>query len=132
MTNKINQMKFTTASDTQSYSKIDIYQSLEDALSNILVSKHYSSDIRLGVVFQCFPKNNTIHKGKSFKKMRRKTKTLELYLALDYERVMQGTDEENLSHIKDVFLKGCETFLKPMKGFKWNEFYEEVQKQMKS
>ncbi len=54
--------------------------------------------------------------------MRRKTKTLELYLVLDYERIMQGTEEENLQHIKEVFVTGSETFLKPLKGFDWNAF----------
>ncbi len=54
--------------------------------------------------------------------MRRKTKTLELYLVLDYNRIMQGTDEENLQHIKEVFLQGYATFLKEMKGFDWEGF----------
>jgi len=39
---------------------------------------------------------------------------------------MNGTDEENLLHIKEVFVKGCETFLKPMKGFRWEEFEEDL------
>ncbi len=76
---------------------------------------------RLGIVFECF-----IKKGTSKKIQRSKTKTLELYLILDYERIMQGTDPENLQHVKEVFLKGCETFLKPLKDFKWNEFEEQL------
>jgi len=63
---------------------------------------------------------------KQTKSLRRKTKTLELYLVLDYERVMNGSDPENLSHIKEVFVKGCETFLKPMKGFRWEEFESKI------
>jgi len=73
-------------------------------------------------IFQCFENVKNGRKVEEFKTMRRKTQTLELYLILDYERIMQGSDEENLQHIKEVFVKGCETFLKPLKGFKWEEF----------
>jgi len=78
------------------------------------------------IVFKAFPVNDALHKNEAFSRMRRKTKTLELYLILDYERIMQGTDPENLQHIKEVFLKGCETFLKPLKDFKWNEFIQKI------
>ena len=66
------------------------------------------------VVFQAFPKNDPIHKGEEFKRFRRKTKTLELYLVLDYERVMAGTDDENLIYLKEIFIAGCERFLKSL------------------
>ena len=56
----------------------------------------------------------------------RRTSVHLYYLLLDYERIMNGTDEENLLHIKEVFVKGCETFLKPMKGFRWEEFEEQL------
>ena len=39
---------------------------------------------------------------------------------------MQGADIENLQHIKEVFLQGCETFLKPMKSFDWENFEKEI------
>ncbi len=39
---------------------------------------------------------------------------------------MNGTDPENLNPIKEVFLKGCETFVKPLKDFKWEEFMEKL------
>ncbi len=58
--------------------------------------------------------------------MRRKTRTLELYFVLDYERIMQGTDKENLQNIKDVFMEGCKTFLKEMKNFDWDSFEKEL------
>jgi hypothetical protein len=39
---------------------------------------------------------------------------------------MQGTDEENLLHINEVFLKGCETFLIPLKSFDCEGFEGKV------
>jgi len=79
------------------------------------------------IIFQAINPQSP-RKVEEYKRMRRKTKTLELYLILDYERMMQGTDPENLQHIKEVFLKGCETFLMPLKDFKWKEFNDEIQK----
>ncbi len=82
------------------------------------------------VILQAYPFNFQAFKAKQFKKMRRKTKTLELYLVLDYERIMQSSDEENLAHVKTVFMQGCEKFLKPMKGFDLETFNEEIQKKL--
>jgi len=83
------------------------------------------------IIFQAFPKDYPARKVLEYKIQRRKTKTLELYLILDYERIMQGTDPENLQHIKEVFVKGCETFLKPLKEFKWEEFNNQIQNILK-
>lgn len=76
----------------------------------------------LFIIFQSFPPNYPARKVEEFKRMRRKTKTLELYLVLDYDKIRLGTDDENLEYIKEIFFKGCETFIKPMKGFDWNAF----------
>jgi len=123
-------MKFTTASTQDIFHKLDVYEKLEELLTTIKISEFSLLINDLGVVFQCFPLNNP-RKVEEFKTMRRKTKTLELYLVLDYERIMQGSDEENLLHIKEVFVKGCETFLKPIKGFKWEEFNIQIQNILK-
>jgi len=55
---------------------------------------------------------------------------LELYLVLDYEKIGAGTDIENLAHIKDVFLKGCEAFLKPLKGFNYDGFIANIHEKL--
>jgi len=114
-------MKFTTASTKEVFHKLDVYEELDKLMANIKLEEFVQSINDIGFVFQCFPLNNP-RKVLEYKSIRRKTKTLELYLVLDYERIMQGTDEENLQHFKEVFVKGCEAFLKPIKGFRWEEF----------
>ncbi len=116
---------FTSAYHEAIEHKIKVYRELKH-IEKIDFSYNAFNDLL--IFLQCFPKDIESRKVLEYKIMRRKTKTLELYLILDYERIMQGTDPENLLHIKEVFLKGCETFLKPMKGFRWEEFSDEMQK----
>ncbi len=121
---------FSAALHEEIKDKIFIYQKLE-MINNFINLKNYTNSLNeLIIIFQAInPKSP--RKVTEFKRLRRKTKTLELYLILDYERIMQGSDQENLQHIKEVFLKGCETFLKPLKGFKWNEFNNQIQNILK-
>lgn len=98
---------------------------LKDVVEKIDISKYTQLFNELFIIFQCFPKANP-RKVEVFKKLGRKTKTLELYLVLDYDLIMKGSEAENLQHIKEVFLKGCETFLKPLKDFKYNEFENKI------
>jgi len=119
--------EITIATNEFANNKLDIVLNLRNKLNNSIKLSDFTSNIEtLFIIFQCFPKDTKSRKVEEFKTMRRKTKTLELYLVLDYERIMQGTDEENLLHIKEVFLKGCETFLKPLKGFDWEGFEGKV------
>ena len=106
--------------------KLRILDNLRELTSNFNILNYSNQINELFFIFQCVPFDFKGHKVKEFKRLRRKTKTLELYLILDYERIMQGTDPENLQHIKEVFLKGCETFLKPLKEFKYNEFETKI------
>jgi len=106
--------------------KLFITSVINDKLKTIQLNEYSLNLDFILIIFQCFPKDFKSIKPQEYKRLRRKTKTLELYLILDYERIMQGTDEENLNHIKEVFLKGCETFLKPLKGFKWEEFETKI------
>ena len=113
---------FTSAFWHEVKPKLDIYRQMQPQVQAINISKYTEKFEKLLVIFQCFPADIKSRKVETFKKIRHKTKTLELYLVLDYNRIMQGTDEENLQHIKEVFLQGCETFLKDMKGFDWEGF----------
>ena len=102
---------------------------LKHDIEQIDILNYTQAISELFIVFQCFPQDNP-RKVEQFKRLRRKTKILELYLVLDYERIINGTDEEILSYMKEVFIKGCETFLKPMKDFDWEGFYKEVMKRL--
>ncbi len=124
----MNTIKITDAYFAPAREKLDKISDLKKQVRNIMLNEYTNQFDILFIIFQCFPKDIKSRKVVEFKIQRRKTKTLELYLILDYERIMQGTDPENLQHIKEVFLKGCETFLKPLKDFKWKEFNDEVQK----
>jgi len=115
-------IKFTGAFWHEIKEKVNIYKELKKLLSSFDLSPYNNDSFDLFIVFQAFPKDYPARKVEEFKIQRRKTNTVELYLVLNYERVMQSSYEENLTYIKDVFLKGCETFLKPLKGFKWEEF----------
>ncbi len=106
--------------------KLNCISNIRDKVEDYIIKDYTNLFDNLFIIFQAYPKDFPAFKAKEYKIMRRKTKTLELYLILDYERIMQGTDPENLQHIKEVFLKGCETFLKPLKDFKWNEFEEQL------
>ncbi len=123
----MKQVEITLAQHASLEKKLFIVNKLSNELNEFLkISIYTNSFTTLFIIFQCFPKDIKSRKVEEFKTMRRKTKTLELYLVLDYERIMQGSDEENLQHIKEVFVKGCETFLKPLKEFKWKEFEEQL------
>jgi len=113
---------FTAAYWHEIKEKIDVYNELENILNSFDLCAFNQELFKLLIVFQCFPKDTKSRKVEEYKIQRRKTSTLELYLVLNYERIIQGSDEENLTYIKEVFLKGCETFLKPQKGFKWEGF----------
>jgi len=118
-------IKFTSASWHEIGSKIDVVITFYQSFTNFEITPFSENLNGIFVIFQAFPK--TIQrKVLEYQIMRRKTKVLELYLILDYERIMQGSDQENLQHIKEVFVKGCETFLKPLKGFRWEEFEEKL------
>jgi len=120
--------EITVATNELANNKLDGILALRNDLNNnIKLVEKTSSFETLFIIFQCFPKDIKSRKVEEFKTLRRKTKTLELYLMLDYERIMQGSDQENLQHIKEVFVKGCETFLKPMRGFRWEEFNNQIQ-----
>jgi len=125
----MKQIEITLAQHATLEKRLFIVNNLSNLLNEFLMLSDFTKSFNtLFFIFQCFPKDIKSRKVVEFKIIRRKTKTLELYLILDYERIMQGTDSENLQHIKEVFLKGCETFLKPLKDFKWEEFNYEVQK----
>ena len=120
----MTKIKFTTSSTEEALKKINGFDTLNYLFGDI---EFEISTIQIVLfVFKAFPKDDNLHNQQDFKRLRRKTQSLEIYLILDYERIMQGSDEENLSHIKEVFVKGCETFLKPMKGFKWEEFEAKI------
>jgi len=118
-------IKFTIACHKEIENKIKIHFFL-DNITGIDLSLFTNNVENVFVVFQSFNPSSKAMIAKERKTMRRKTKTLELYLILDYERIMNGTDPENLQHIKEVFVKGCETFLKPLKDFKWEEFIQKI------
>jgi len=118
----MSRIKITEAYFQPVGKKLNITVDFENEMQSIDLKEFTNQFETLFIIFQCFPKDTKSRKVEEFKTMRRKTKTLELYLVLDYERIMQSSDPENLLHIKEVFLKGCETFLKPLKGFDWEEF----------
>jgi len=123
----MNNIKFTAAYDYKTQQKIQIYSELDKIFENIDISKFGNSIQRLGIVFQALePQPNIV--VKEYKSLKRKTNTLELYLVLDYDHIMQGSDSENLTYIKEVFLKGCETFLKPLMDFDYQGFVQELQR----
>ena len=122
----MNTIKITDAYFAPAREKLDKISDLKKQVRNIMLNEYTNQFDILFIIFQCFPKDIKSRKVEEFKTLRRKTKTLELYLILDYERIMQGTDPENLQHIKEVFVKGCETFLKPLKEFKYNEFETKI------
>jgi len=117
---------FTAAYNKEIRDNISVYNNMNLLFSNFSILEFTNSINEITVIFQSFNPDSKVMKPQERKTLRRKTKTLELYLVLDYERIMNGTDEENLNHIKEVFVKGCETFLKPMKGFRWEEFEEQL------
>jgi len=119
-------IKITEACTEEVAAKLETSISFENIINKIDILKYVSELSVLFIIFQCFPKDIQSRVVKEYKIHRRKTQALELYLVLDYDKIMAGTDAENLEHIKDVFLKGSETFLKPLKGFNYDGFMEEV------
>ena len=122
----MNNLKFTTAYWFPIEQKLNIYKQLSISFNEFELNLYTNEIDKIGIIFQCFPKDIKSRTVKEFKSLKRKTKVLELYLVLDYDRIMQGTDHENLEYLKAVFLQGCETFLKPLKDFDYNRFINEV------
>ena len=122
----MKKINFTGAYWHEIKEKAGIYIELKNTLKIFDLAPYNNAEFDLFIIIQAYPKEFPPFKAKEYKIQRRKTKVLELYLILDYERIMQGTDPENLLHIKEVFLKGCETFLKPLKDFKYNEFETKI------
>jgi hypothetical protein len=122
----MKEIKFSGSYWHEVKEKAKIYRQLIDCFETFDLSPYNNDSFNLFVIIQAYPKDFPAFNAKEYKIMRRKTKVLELYLILDYERIMQGTDEENLKHITEVFVKGCETFLKPLKEFKWEEFMQKI------
>ncbi len=121
----MKRIKCTSAYWEAANSKINVVTDFEDSLSSFDIAPYTETLNGLYFIFQAFPKDIP-RKVLEYQIMRRKTKVLELYLILDYEKLMESTDVENLNHVKEVFLKGCETYLKPLKGFRYVEFVENV------
>jgi len=119
-------LKYTFASNQKGVDILINLPDLHNELKNIDISKYTDKITAIGLIFECFPKIDPTATFKEFKSLKRKTKVLELYLVLDYDRIVQGSDQENLEYIKEVFLQGCETFLKPLKDFDYNGFINEV------
>jgi len=118
----MSRIKITEAYFQPVGKKLNITVDFENEMQSIDLKEFTNQFETLFIIFQCFPKDTKSRKVEECKIQRRKTNTLELYLVLDYEQIMQGSDGENLTYIKEVFLKGCETFLKPLKGFDWERF----------
>ena len=121
----MNKIRFTSICWKDANSKINIVADAGALYSNFDFDFQLNSLLGLCFVFQAFPKNYPIPVNE-YTIHRRKTKVLEIYLILDYEKLMAGTDAENLRHVKEVFVHGCEKFLKPMKGFRYEEFLTSI------
>jgi len=119
-------IKFTAACWHEIKSKLPDIYSLQILFQNIELNRFNSKIDSLFIIFQVFPKDYPARTVKEYKSVKRKTNTLELYLVLDYDRIMQSPDSENMEYIKQVFLQGCETFLKPLKNFDYTGFMQQI------
>jgi len=123
----MKKIDFTTASWIDIDSKIKTVFVFAERFNGFDISPFLSDSIHgLFFIFQAYPKDFAAFKVNEYTIHRRKTKVLEIYLILDYEKLMAGTDAENLQHVKEVFVHGCEKFLKLMKGFRYEEFWKEI------
>lgn len=114
--------EISTASTEAVYPKLSIKNVLFEKLKGIDFKQFTTAFERLYVVFQCFPPGTKSRKVEEYKVMRRNAPVLELYLVLDYEKVLQGTDNDNLAYMIDVLIKGCEKYLKSLNDFDWPAF----------
>ena len=119
-------IKYTFATESELVPTLLKTNQLKEVFKKIDISDYTNEIAFIGIIFQCFPNDIKSRVVKEFKSLKRKTQVLELYLVLDYDRIMQGSDQENLEYIKEVFVQGCETFLKPLKDFDYNGFINEV------
>ncbi len=122
-------INFTAAYWKDIASKIYLYKELRFLVESIKIMDFTDKLESILIIFQAFPRDYPARKVEAFQKMRRKTKTLELYLVVDYERMLSASDAENLQHLKEVFLAGCETFLKKRKDLDWEAFDAAIKKE---
>ena len=79
----------------------------------------------LFVIFQCFDPTNEYVQVKEQVKFKRKTKVIELYLLLDYDKVKQADKKAMLQILANAYIKGI-SLLTKRKGFDIELFYKDV------
>lgn len=101
---------------------------LTDLLNKELQLKSYCDTITsLFVVFQCFDPENDYIKPKAYQKLRRKTKVIELYLLLDYNKIKQADKATTLQILAENYISGVSEVLK-RKDFNIIEFTDVVKR----
>ena len=96
---------------------------LNSKLSEISYSKKIDS---IFFVYQAISPENTGHHVEDFKRFRRKTKVLEMYLTLNYYKFLEADNKQAKEMMSELYLKGIEKYLIPRKDFKGKEFYHDV------
>lgn len=99
---------------------------LTDLLNKKLKLKNFCETITsLFIIFQCFDPQNEYIQPKTYQKFRRKTKVIELYLPLDYNKAKQADKAATLQILAENYISGIKLVLK-RKDFKTEEFIKAV------
>ncbi len=125
---KMKDFEFTSASGKNvPLSKLGNDRIIFDLLNENLSIKDYSDKIKtIFFIYQAFDPNSPARKVEDFKRFRRKTNVMELYLTLDYYKFLKATKTEALQMMSKLYLMGIVKFLK-RKDFDYASFYNDVQ-----
>lgn len=116
----------TALSDTAVSKQINKVSELKSMINKKLSIKDYSSLLnRFVFVFVAINPDNQFQEN-NFQKYRRKTKTLEVGVNVDYEKLLHAKDDEVLPLLKQTYLNGIKNQIKH-KDFAAEKFYNDVE-----
>lgn len=120
--------QFSGSTTQEQSDKLLKISNISDLLNNNLSIEKYTNAINsLFFIYQAFEADDKYCQYEETKRFRRKTKVMELYKNLDYNRLLQAKEPEVLPILAENYLKGIKELLQ-RKDFDNKRFYKDVEK----
>ena len=123
----MRQFEFTTATNEEITSKLDVFKELQTLFNERLkISDYTELYASIFMVYQCFPTNSPYFNAKAYSRIRSKTNVIEIYSLLDYETILNADVDKVKTILSETYLNSINQYLK-IKGFNHEQFYKDVQ-----
>ncbi len=122
----MRQFEFTTATNEEISSKLDVFKELQTLFNERLkISDYTELYTSIFMVYQCFPENSPYFNAKAYSRIRRKTNVIEIFSLLDYETILNADAINIKTILSETYLYSINQYLK-VKGFNHEQFYLDV------